>query len=167
MLDSSLADHMPSPHGKPVRQRILLLSSRSDVRKPLVVLLEADGHAIIRSTTLGDALSRLRLAPYDLVLAIARTAWTLQIDDFQPLVGDPRRLPPDSNDFHAYRLPASLHAPLLVIALPVDARRIRDIVRGAMSRLSAGAYDLGEGRPASASAERVQHPRATGRAGRA
>ena len=101
-------------------------------------MIEADGIAVVRSTTIGDTLARLRLTAFDVVVVIARNPSESLESEYRVLVDDePSPALPSGHgaDYKYVPAPLALRASLIVLVRSNDPRRVRAAVRQALAAL--------------------------------
>lgn len=114
---------------------ILLIEQDSVQRKSLRRPLDGDGHAVLAVNSIGEALARLRLRHYELVVCTSRHGGKTLADDYGLLIDKSGLLARSTTGYELYLPGVGIDARAVLIIPTSDPLRVRTVVRDVWSRL--------------------------------
>ncbi len=114
---------------------LLLIERDSAQRKLLRKSLEAAGHAVLAVNSMGEALARLRVHHYEMVLCTDRHNSATLSEDYGPLIDSTGLLARSAVGYELYLPGIGIDARAILIMPTVDPQRALVAVRDSSSRL--------------------------------
>ena len=114
---------------------LLLIERDSAQRKLMRKSLEAAGHAVLAVNSMGEALARLRVHHYEMVLCTDRHNSATLAEDYGPLIDAAGLLERSSVGYELYLPGIGIDARAILIVPTIDPQRALLAVRDSSSRL--------------------------------
>jgi|SRR5687767_1671164 hypothetical protein len=119
----------------PLRLGVLLIEHESAMRKSIRRQLEGDGHAVLAVNSIGEALARLRLRHYEVVVCSTRHGSRSLADDYGILIDETGLLARSTTGYEVYLPGIAIDARAVLIIPTNDAHRVVTAVRDVWQRL--------------------------------
>lgn len=114
---------------------LLLIERDSAQRKLMRKSLEAAGHAVLAVNSMGEALARLRVHHYEMVLCTDRHNSATLAEDYGPLIDSSGLLSRNAAGFELYLPGIGIDARAVLIVPTTDPQRALLAVRDSSTRL--------------------------------